>query len=45
MLTYPTVLGRGTRLFPAGFASRFELEEVKLLGSGIVHTVYVHAAA
>lgn len=45
MLTYPTTLGRGTRLFPAGYACRFELEEVKRLGSGIVHTVYVRAAA
>lgn len=45
MLTYPTVLGRGTPLFPSGFASRFELKEVKPLGSGIVHTVYAQAAA
>jgi dihydrofolate reductase len=40
MLIYPTVLGRGTRLFPADYASRFELEELKPLGSGIVHAVY-----
>jgi putative intracellular protease/amidase len=40
LLIYPTVLGRGTRLFPENFTSAMQLEELKLLGSGIVHAVY-----
>lgn len=40
MLIYPTVLGRGTRLFPADYTSRFELGDLKQLGSGMVHAVY-----
>jgi dihydrofolate reductase len=44
MLIYPTVLGRGTRLFPAGYTSRFELGDLQQLGSGMVHAVYLPAA-
>lgn len=40
LMTYPTVLGRGTRLFPAAFSSVLNLEECRTLGSGITHTVY-----
>jgi dihydrofolate reductase len=40
MLIYPTVLGRGTRLFPADYAARFDLADLRQLGSGIVHAVY-----
>lgn len=40
LLTYPTVLGRGTRLFPADFTSEMGLEENRTLGSGITHSVY-----
>ena len=40
MLIYPVVLGRGTRLFPMGFAAQFDLQELRQLGSGIVHAVY-----
>jgi dihydrofolate reductase len=45
ILTYPTVLGRGTRLFPAGYTSVFELADVKRLGSGIVHSEYLLKAS
>jgi dihydrofolate reductase len=45
MLIYPTVLGRGTRLFPGGYASVFELKDLKRLGSGIVHAEYLPKAA
>ncbi|OEO29048.1 hypothetical protein VW23_027230 [Devosia insulae DS-56] len=44
MLIYPTVLGRGTRLFPAGYASRLELGDLQQLGSGMVHAVYLPSA-
>ncbi len=44
MLIYPTVLGRGTRLFPAHYASVFELVDVKRLGSGIVNAEYIPRA-
>ena len=40
MLIYPTVLGRGTRLFPPDYAARFDLVDLRQLGSGIVHAVY-----
>ena len=40
MMIYPVVLGRGTRLFPAGFAASLEREQVRLLGTGIVHATY-----
>ena len=40
LMIYPTVLGRGTRLFPEGFGSNLELVRVKALGSGIIHAAY-----
>ncbi|HEV2517081.1 MAG TPA: dihydrofolate reductase family protein [Devosia sp.] len=40
MLIYPTVLGRGTRLFPNDFAARFDLRDLRQLGSGMAHAVY-----
>ncbi|HEV2516236.1 MAG TPA: dihydrofolate reductase family protein [Devosia sp.] len=43
MLIYPTVLGRGTRLFPSNCAVSFELMDLKQLGTGIVHAVYGRA--
>lgn len=45
MLVYPTVLGRGTRLFPDGYAASFDLADLRQLGSGMVHVVYRRAAA
>ncbi|GLS21947.1 pyrimidine reductase [Labrys miyagiensis] len=36
LMVYPTVLGRGKRLFPDGYASQLALAESKPLGSGIV---------
>lgn len=36
LMVYPTVLGRGKRLFPEGYASMLKLTECKVLGSGIV---------
>jgi dihydrofolate reductase len=45
MMIYPTVLGRGTRLFPAGYASVFDLKDLKRLGSGVVHAEYLPKAA
>lgn len=45
MLIYPTVLGRGTRLFPADYATQFDLADLKPLGSGIVHAVYKRPTA
>ncbi len=44
MLIYPTVLGRGTRLFPVDYAARFELRDLRQLGSGMVHAVYAPSA-
>jgi dihydrofolate reductase len=41
LMIYPTVLGRGTRFFPAGFAATLELKRLKQLGSGIVHADYL----
>ncbi len=41
---YPTVLGRGTRMFPPNYSTVLELKELKQLGSGIVHTVYQSVA-
>lgn len=41
MMIYPTVLGRGKRLFPQGYASVMELKAVTPLGSGIVHADYL----
>ncbi len=40
MTIYPTVLGRGTRLFPEGYTSTFGLERITPLESGIVHAEY-----
>jgi dihydrofolate reductase len=45
ILTFPTVLGRGTRLFPADYTSVFNLADVKRLGSGIVHSEYLLKAS
>jgi dihydrofolate reductase len=45
ILTFPTVLGRGTRLFPAGYTSVLNLADVKRLGSGIVHSEYLLKAS
>lgn len=36
LMIYPTVVGRGKRLFPDGFAANFKTEEVRPLGDGIV---------
>lgn len=41
LMVYPIVLGRGTRLFPAGTTSVLSLVECKQLGSGIVMLRYV----
>lgn len=41
MLIYPVVLGRGTRLFPADYAGKFELKDLRQLQSGMAHAVYV----
>jgi dihydrofolate reductase len=45
MMIYPIVLGRGTRLFPADYASTLELKQIRLLGSGIVHAEYLFVKA
>lgn len=45
MMIYPVVLGHGTRLFPADYASTFELKQIRPLGSGIVHAEYLFATA
>lgn len=44
LMIYPTILGRGTRLYPAGYASVLELKHVRQLGDGIVHAAYMLAA-
>lgn len=36
LMVYPTILGRGTRLFPDGEAARLKLESTDLFGDGIV---------
>ncbi|WEX73802.1 dihydrofolate reductase family protein [Sinorhizobium numidicum] len=36
LMVYPTVLGRGKRLFPDGYVSKLTLVECRPLGSGIV---------
>jgi dihydrofolate reductase len=36
LMVYPTVLGRGKRLFPDGVKAALRLVECKQLGSGIV---------
>jgi dihydrofolate reductase len=43
LMVYPTVLGRGTRLFPAGASPRLALTECKQFGSGIVSLRYSSA--
>jgi dihydrofolate reductase len=40
LMIYPTVLGRGTRLFPSNYATNLELKVIRTLGSGIVHAEY-----
>jgi dihydrofolate reductase len=40
LMIYPTVLGRGKRLFPEGTAARLALVECRELGSGIVLAKY-----
>ena len=40
LMIYPTVVGRGKRLFPDGFAAKFKTEEVRTLGDGIVFMRY-----
>jgi dihydrofolate reductase len=44
LMIYPIVLGRGTRLFPAGYKADLVLVCSKQLGSGIIHTAYRLAA-
>jgi dihydrofolate reductase len=44
MLIYPVVLGRGTRLFPLGYAARFDLRDLRTLESGMAHAVYEPSA-
>lgn len=41
LMIFPTVLGRGKRLFPHGVTGRLELVENKQLGDGIVLLRYV----
>ncbi len=43
LMVFPTVLGRGTRLFPDGMASRLTLVDCKRFGSGIVLLRYSSA--
>ena len=45
LMIYPTVLGRGKRLFAEGIAAGFELEECRQFGSGIVLLRYRAAKA
>jgi dihydrofolate reductase len=45
LMVYPTVLGRGVRLFPDGATIRLELVENKQFGDGIVLLRYVLATA
>lgn len=40
LMIYPTVLGRGKRLFPEGVRSMLALEDCRRLGSGIVLVRY-----
>jgi len=42
---YPTILGRGTRLFPPDYAATLELKAVTPLESGILHAGYRFATA
>ena len=43
LMVYPTVLGAGKRLYPAGFKSRLSLAECRPFGGGIVLLRYVTA--
>jgi dihydrofolate reductase len=43
LMVYPTVLGRGTRLLPGGFATRLDLVENMALGTGIMLLRYASA--
>ena len=45
LMIYPTLLGRGTRLFPSDYAATLELKAIRPLGSGIVHAEYRFATA
>lgn len=40
LMVYPTILGRGKRLLPDGFADRLQLIENEQFGDGIVHLRY-----
>jgi hypothetical protein len=40
-MIYPTVLGRGFRLFPAGWKGVLKLQECTEFGSGIVLLKYM----
>lgn len=43
LMVYPTVLGRGTRLFPDNLATRLALVENRQFGDGIVLLRYIPA--
>jgi dihydrofolate reductase len=43
LMTYPTILGIGKRLYPDGAKSQLSLAECRQFGSGIVMTRYVRA--
>lgn len=40
LMIYPTVLGRGKKMLPDGYAAIFKTEEVRRLGDGIVLLCY-----
>jgi dihydrofolate reductase len=44
LMIYPTVLGRGIRLFPQDWKGAFKLEEYTEFGSGIIMLKYTSAA-
>lgn len=44
LMVYPTILGRGTRLFPDGIATQLRLEGTEQFGDGIVLVRYAVAA-
>jgi dihydrofolate reductase len=44
LMIYPTVLGRGVRLFPQDWKGAFKLEEYTEFGSGIIMLKYTSAA-
>lgn len=45
LMIYPTILGAGKRLFPAGARSGLSLAESKQLGDGILLVRYTNANA